>query len=117
MPHLTIETSRRVRLPSDPKRFFTDLFVALEQLGHFKAADCKGRVHQASHYAVGEGADREFVHATFAILEGRPPEVRAAAAELILSRLSSGFESVIPCDRSVEVREMERAPYRKVSGI
>jgi 5-carboxymethyl-2-hydroxymuconate isomerase len=93
---------------------------ALAALGYFKMEDFKSRVLPSEHIYVADGhANNAFVHVELRILSGRDVHVRNEAGEKVMVILREAFADSLherSCILSVEVREMERETYRKVTG-
>lgn len=120
MPHLVLELSANVPDRPDLSRVLLDLHEALAGTGEFRLLDVKSRAVRHEVSALGDGApDRAFVALTIAILEGRSDETKARIADHALEVLAKAFPGVVAGGRgslSVEVRDIHRASYRRVSA-
>lgn len=118
MPHLVLEYSANVPDGTDPRRVLLDLHEALMASALFERKDIKSRAVRHDAFAVADGAeDRAFVALSIAILDGRPDEVKAALSEAALGVLVSAFPKLVAGARgaiSVEIRDLDRASYRRV---
>lgn len=110
MPHLQVEYG-----PPGAVRVDTALLVELvEELSSHETVDpkaVKAYLRPAEEAAFGAGHPSAFVHVTACLLAGRPEELRRRIADGLLAvmRRAYGPEVGVTC----EVREMDRATYRK----
>ena len=118
MPHLVLEYTANVPDRPDLPRVLLDLNEALAASALFERRDVKSRAVRHDVFAVADGAgDLSFVALSIAILEGRSDEVKGALAEAALDVLVRAFPKLVAGGRgaiSVEVRDLERAGYRRV---
>lgn len=117
MPHLTLEYTGN--LPGlDVKQALVSLNTVLMDSGYFEGPDIKSRALRVDDYLVGDGTEAgAFAHATLRLLSGRASEVKLKLANRLLDALlhSLGADGVTPVQLTVEVVEMERLSYAKVS--
>lgn len=114
MPHLTIEYTDNVQGIGTVSALRT-LNEALMASGQFREADIKSRAVPIGTFAVGtQAADRGFVHARLAILDGRSPEIKKALSEALLEALRGICRSDCPgVQLCAEVSDIDRASYSK----
>jgi 5-carboxymethyl-2-hydroxymuconate isomerase len=120
MPHIIIEHSNNLKIE---RKIFEDFLVAIHQglaaMGEFKIEDIKSRVYSSDLFLVGApGVERGFVHCSLIIFPGRSAETKKTASQLILNQLQQHFENHFsnhPIELTVEVREIERESYSKLS--
>lgn len=117
MPHLTVEYTNN--LPTfDAGDVLLALNGVLASCGHFEDIDIKSRAIRLDIHLVGRGQPSHgFVHAKLAILSGRSEDTKRALSEALLRTLQDA--SQWPADTAVqlcvEVQEIERASYAKVT--
>lgn len=120
MPHVVLEYSDNLPDRPDLRRVLLEIHEALVATGAFARDDIKSRALRHDTHAVADGAaERGFVAVEVRILEGRSAEVKAAASDGVLAVLARAFpESLarLPVGLSVEIREMDRASYRRRRG-
>lgn len=114
MPHLTIEYTDNVQGIGTVSTLRT-LNEALMASGQFREADIKSRAVPIGTFAVGtQIADRGFVHARLAILDGRSPEIKKALSEALLEVLRDICLPDCPhVQLCAEVSDIDRASYSK----
>jgi 5-carboxymethyl-2-hydroxymuconate isomerase len=120
MPHVVLEYSDNLLDRPDLGRLLLEIHEALLATGAFARDDIKSRAIRHDTYAVADGAaGRGFVAVEVRILEGRSDEVKAAAADGVLAALERAFPESLarqPVGFSVEIRDMDRASYRRRRG-
>lgn len=116
MPHLQIEVSAGLARSRDLKEVARELARELSDCPTIDPAAVKAYVRVAESYATGEGARPEFVHVTACLLDGRAEETLALIADRLAEALDRLFAEALAdgtAGRTVEVRQMARATYRK----
>jgi len=120
MPHVVLDYSDNLLDRPDLGRVLLEIHEALVATGAFAREDIKSRALRHETYAVADGAPgRGFVAVEVRILEGRSAEVKAAAADGVLAALERGWPESLarqPVGLSVEIRDMDRASYRRRRG-
>ncbi len=120
MPHVVLEYSDNLVDRPDLGRLLLEIHEALLATGAFVRDDIKSRAIRHDTYAVADGAPgRGFVAVEVRILAGRSDEVKAAAADGVLAALERAFPESLarqPVGLSVEIRDMDRASYRRRRG-
>lgn len=117
MPHILLETSADViendRIPD----ILEALVATLAGLESVDPAAIKSYHGLRANWAMGDGAPQGFVHCEVRVLTGRSEALRAAMADALVSRLEQMVSESLSngeISLTLEVREMERATYRKV---
>ncbi len=125
MPHVIIEHSSNI-----PKILVKSLQAEIQNImtsiveGNFDADQCKARSFGFDEYLVGKSdqSSASFLHITIKILSGRSTEVRKKLAEKISDFAQKIFAELVSkgldtkrCDISVDVVEMDRDVYQKLS--
>ena len=115
MPHLIVEHSSTLDFPAaEALAALTATLCASPEIPD--EAALKARVVRQEHFAVGTAPEpRAFVHAQLRLLAGRSPEAKQELAQRIatvLRRLTPRPDGVL-VQLSVEIADMERAPYIK----
>jgi 5-carboxymethyl-2-hydroxymuconate isomerase len=117
MPHLVLEHSANIAETPDFQQLFSRMHWVLTELGTFKLADLKSRVHPCETYYIADGdANNAFVHLRFEILEGRTGDIKHQASERLMALLREAFDETAKkrhCLFSVEIRDMAADGYRK----
>ncbi len=120
MPHVLLEFSDNLLDRPDLGRVLLEIHEALVATGAFAREDIKSRALRHETYAVADGAPgRGFVAVEVRILEGRSAEAKAAAADGVLAALERAWPESLarqPVGLSVEIRDMDRASYRRRRG-
>ncbi|AWV07761.1 5-carboxymethyl-2-hydroxymuconate Delta-isomerase [Marilutibacter maris] len=116
MPHLTIEYTDNVQGVGTVAALRA-LNEALVASGQFGESDIKSRAIPIGTFAVGtQIADRGFVHARLAILDGRSPEIKKALSQALLEVLRDICLPDCPhVQLCAEVSDIDRASYSKVT--
>jgi 5-carboxymethyl-2-hydroxymuconate isomerase len=118
MPHIHLETT--ADLPENAN--IPDILEALAgKLSEFETIDSKSV--KAYHllrpnWCMGEGAPPGFAHCSVAILSGRSVELRSRIADAMFDLLKEHMAMSLSNNEvaiTLEVREMERETYRKLS--
>ena len=117
MPQISVEYTSNVAGLADYRQIGLALNRLAVDVVAARLEDCKTRLVEVGHYVIGDGlGDDAFIHVTLALLAGRPDAAKeglaAQALELVMAALppASAPESL---QISVEVRDMDRASYRK----
>ena len=116
MPHLVIETT--ANLGTYPKaQALKELAASLTAHPQIPVeADLKIRFVDVTDFVMGTAPEpRGFVHAELRLLSGRTPEAKSELAARVLEVLQrlTPRPAGVPVHSSVEVRDMDRAPYAK----
>lgn len=113
MPHIKMEISNNIEIPSD-KNIFLALQKILHDCADVPAQNCKSRIHVSSNFLVGDEKTPAFVHLEIALLEGRSPQVKSQIGEKALQVLHDVFASdTLGTQITVEVRDIQLAQYFK----
>jgi 5-carboxymethyl-2-hydroxymuconate isomerase len=116
MPHLQIEVSAGLARSTDLRKMAQVLADELSGCPTIDPSAVKAYVRVAEVYATGEGARPEFVHVTVCLLDGRDEEALSLIADRLAAALDHLFAAALAdgtAGRTVEVRQMARAAYRK----
>jgi 5-carboxymethyl-2-hydroxymuconate isomerase len=117
MPHLVLEHSTNIAHTPDFQLLFSRMHWVLTELGAFKLADLKSRVHPCDTYYIADGdANNAFVHLRFEILEGRTADIKHQAGDRLMALLKEAFAATAKernCLFSIEIRDMAREGYFK----
>lgn len=111
MPHCIIEHSTSL----DGEPLVASVFAGTLQSGLFEAdgRDIKVRSIAYQHYLTGPEKGN-FVHVTVKILSGRTPEQKQVLSQSVLAHLQKLERP--GCSLTVEVVDIDRASYAKVTG-
>jgi 5-carboxymethyl-2-hydroxymuconate isomerase len=119
MPHIILEHSPNIVENVDFKHLFSRMHGALTDMGIFNIEDFKSRVRRTEHDYVADGHESNaYVHVELSILSGRSLDVQNEAGSRVMGILRETFADSLyerKCVLSVEVREMNRDTYRKVT--
>lgn len=117
MPHLILEHSTNIVEKPDFEKLFSRMHWVLNELGAFKLADIKSRVHPCPTYYIADGdVNHAFVHLRLEILEGRSTDIKKQAGERLHTLLRETFAASAKereCQFSVEIRDMAKDGYFK----
>ncbi len=120
MPHIILEHSTNIVEKPDFATLFSRMHSVLMDAGVFKLDDIKSRVHPCETYYLADGnANNAFVHVEFGVFSGRSLEIQNQVGERFMAILAETFNDSLHernCVVSLEIREMNRETYRKVSG-
>lgn len=112
MPHVIIEYSQNIHDAVQAAKISVLAHEMLVQSQLFSIADIKTRSYVAQDYLVADkGLAGSFLHVSVYILEGRPVEKKQALSEALRDMLVSTLPQVDQV--SVDIRDLERAIYRK----
>ncbi len=116
MPHLQIETTRRVAESIDLGDLLANLaqWFAAQESVEPKAVKAYARIHD--HWAMGDPSRSDFLHLTVAILSGRPLDLRqvwSRSFHLMLTEAISHSPLSDSTGITVEIREMDALTYCK----
>lgn len=117
MPHLTMEYSRNLHAEKLAPTLLA-LNRRLLDSGHFEELDIKSRAIALDQFLVGTVPEgRAFVHVKLALLSGRTEQVKRELAEGLLAVLQHAYaeEHALHLQLCVEIQEIERASYAKVT--
>ena len=115
MPHLIIEHDVSVAFADDT---LEALHAAVNGVGAFPIEGLKSRFVPHARTRVGTGSQQvRFVHASLSLLAGRPTAVLNSLSDAVAQALEPRLQvgPGVGCQLSVEVREMARGPYRKLT--
>lgn len=117
MPHLVIAHSPNAPLTGAlGPALLAALHEALGAVQTFPLESLKSRLLQHDVFIVADGQSQAFVHAELALLAGRDFSIRQQLGQVLADGLEqhlSAHASAVPCQLSVEVREMDRSTYVK----
>jgi 5-carboxymethyl-2-hydroxymuconate isomerase len=120
MPHAILEYSDNILDDADFVHMFSRLHELLVETGGCKLDEIKSRVYRVEHYRVGNGDERNsFAHLTIRVKEGRPSEMHNAMGEAALELLKEHYSRSLEeqrCDLTVEIHQMRRDCYFKISS-
>ena len=120
MPHCTLEYSANIPIKFDANAFFSSLHEELSSLGSIQIEKIKSRAVRHEDYYMGNGDPKNaFVYLHVALFEGRSEVARrdiSNRAYEVLQRYFSPAVTGLHCSITVEVREIERATFSKLSA-
>lgn len=111
MPHLIVEYSANLEDDLAMRAVVDALHGAALETGVFPIGGLRVRAAKRDLYRIADGyPDNAFIHVQARIGAGRPPEVRAKAAETIFERLKATTADVFarrPLGLSLEIVEID----------
>lgn len=115
MPHVRLEYSRALDRAFDPRSLALRVNRAIADEAGAAFEDCKARLVPLDDVAIGDGGGGEFAHIEIAILSGRSEEQKRRLADAAFAALRDALSGADGADvqLSVEIRDMDRASYRK----
>ena len=116
MPHILLETTSDLPENADVPDILQALVNTLCAQPDIASASVKAYHSLRSQWCVGEGHPEGIAHCTVKVLNGRSLDWRASIADAMMSTLREQFAASIEAGEvgvSLELREMERATYRK----
>ena len=121
MPHIIIETSKNI-LASESLKIGQEIQQIMKKIveGKFDPDQCKIRVINYENYIVGlEENDENFIHISIKILAGRAVEVRQKLALQSFEFVNNFYKNLKlsqkRCDISIDIIEMNRETYQKIT--
>jgi len=121
MPHIIIETSKNI-LAKEALKIGQEIQQIMAKIveGNFDPDQCKIRAINYENYVVGlEENDENFIHISIKILAGRAVEVRQKLASQSFEFVNNFYKNLkLPqkrCDISVDIIEMDRDTYQKIT--
>ena len=121
MPHIIIETSKNI-LAKEAVKIAKEIQQIMAKIveGKFDPDQCKIRVINYENYQVGlEENDENFIHISIKILAGRAVEIRQKLASQSIEFSNNFYKTLkLPqkrCDISVDIIEMDRETYQKIT--
>jgi len=121
MPHIIIETSKNI-LASESLKIGQEIQQIMKKIveGNFDPDQCKIRVINYENYIVGlEENDENFIHISIKILAGRSVEVRQKMALQSFEFVNNFYKNLKlsqkRCDISIDIIEMNRETYQKIT--
>ena len=121
MPHIIIETTKNI-LASESLKIGQEIQQIMEKIveGNFDPDQCKIRVINYENYIVGlEENDENFIHISIKILAGRAVEVRQKLASQSFEFVNDFYKNLKlsqkRCDISIDIIEMNRETYQKIT--
>lgn len=120
MPHAILEYTENIMDDGDFVYLFDRLNEMLVETGGCDPKELRTRAYRLEHYRMGDGhPDNAFAHLTIKVREGRPPELVAAMGAAAMAILEEHFSMALAqqrCDLTVEIQEIPRHAYFKVSS-
>ena len=121
MPHIIIETSKNI-LAKEALKIGKEIQQIMAKIveGKFDPDQCKIRVITYENYQVGlEENDENFMHISIKILAGRAVEIRQKLASQSFEFANIFYKNLKlsqkRCDISVDIIEMDRETYQKIT--
>ena len=121
MPHIIIETSKNISTQESLKigQEIQQIMAKIVE-GNFDPDQCKIRVINYENYIVGLEKNAEnFMHISIKILAGRAVEVRQKLASQSFEFVNNFYKNLKlsqqRCDISVDIIEMDRETYQKIT--
>ena len=123
MPHIIIETSKNISTQESLKigQEIQQIMAKIVE-GKFDPDQCKIRVNKYENYRVGlEENDENFIHISIKILAGRAVEVRQKLALQSFEFVNNFYKNLKlsqkRCDISIDIIEIDRETYQKITLI
>ncbi len=116
MPHLQLEFSSNVAPLIDVEGVLNELVDELAGFDTVESRAIKAYARVCESWAMGSGAKEGFIHLTLCVLDGRDPSLLAQMADGLYHRLRTACHQAWESGKAgltVEVRQMDRATYRK----
>lgn len=116
MPHIHLRTTADLRENTSIPDILEALVAALAEIESIEARSIKAYHSFHPVWAVGAGARPGFASCSISLLAGRPEELRSRIADRLYGALQAAFAESVGLDEvslTLEVREMNRATYRK----
>ena len=111
MPHLIVEYSANLEADLGMAEVVDALHASALETGVFPIGGIRVRASRREIYRIADGhPDNAFIHVQARIGAGRPPDVRAKAAEIIFERLKAVTVAVYakrPLGLSLEIVEID----------
>ena len=121
MPHIIIESSKNI-LAKEALKIGQEIQQIMAKIveGKFDPDQCKIRVINYENYIVGlEENDENFIHISIKILAGRAFEIRNKLASQSFEFVNNFYKNLKlsqkRCDISVDIIEMDRDTYQKIT--
>jgi len=93
MPHIVVESTRRLSAAIDFAALFSAVHHRLAADGHAALDDFMSRVHVTDRHLAGDDPDAEFVVAQLVTTNPRPKEAQRAMAAVIHDALRAAIEA------------------------
>ena len=120
MPHCVLEFSDNIMDDADIPFMLEQLHHIIVETGCCEERNIKSRAYRCKRYRMGNGKERNaFAHLTLRVLEGKPPELLENLGAAVLELLEGHYGQSLQrqrCDLTVEIVEMKRSRYFKVSS-
>ena len=117
MPHLTLEHSANVPLPTDPAHIMKAMHDVLHETGGVKIENCKSRIRVADPFFISTGEENgAFLHLDVRLLAGRTVVLKQAIGNGLLDLLKDEYEEIMrtrDLQITVEIRDIQRDEYFK----
>ncbi len=116
MPHLQLEVTSNLVESEDLKPVLDELARLMGEMESVDPEAVKAYANVRRHWSMGEGATPGFVHLTICVLSGRSLDLRSRMADRLYGSLKNHFSRSLDASLAsltLEVREMDRATYRK----
>ena len=115
MPHLIIDYSDNLGSSIQELKILEALHDVMLNCGLFSPDAVKSRSYNAQDFLVGtKGNSGSFLHVSVAILSGRTVEQKQTLSQALINILQ---EKLIDVDSlTVEIRELDRETYKKVTA-
>ncbi|MCO7223080.1 5-carboxymethyl-2-hydroxymuconate Delta-isomerase [Pleionea sp. CnH1-48] len=110
MPHCIIEHSNTIKGEELMPLVYESTLKS--ELFDMSGKDIKVRVIPYDHYQVGNQVS-DFIHITLKILSGRTEEQKLHLSQTVLEHVK--LATLNPCSISVEVIDIDRASYSKIT--
>ena len=108
MPHFIIDCSENIIQQKSPDEIMQAVYDVAEATGLFAANDIKVRLRPYQYFKLGAG-NKDFIHISGSIMEGRSAEQKAGLSRKIIERLNGMFPDVSIL--SINIGEFEKATY------
>ncbi|GEM_PF-6932311 len=112
MPHLVVEYAKPLEEKVALQSWVDQLFSVLAQCGVFKPDTIIVRAQACMHYHAGS-QQKDFIHLTLSLYEGRTPEQLAQVQHVLAQQLEQ-FSSV-QITKSLRIDEMAKSHYTELN--
>jgi len=120
LPHAILEYTENILDDGDFGFLFDRLHEMLVETGGCNPREMRTRAYRLEHFRMGNGSpNNAFAHLTIKVQQGRPPELVAAMGAAAIAIMEEHFAIALQqqqCDLTVEIQEILRHGYFKVSS-
>lgn len=113
MPHLQIEASQRLAEAVEIHSLLQNLVHEFCRHETIDPRSVKAYARVDQNWVMGDGAPAEFIHLTVCVLAGRAPSLLGRISDSLYEVLQSQTQTAFEVSRTLEIRQMDPATYRK----